>query len=132
MQILLSRRMRNLIECSATGTTNWQKRRHYGRRNVSKTTMQRFKKIIGNKLHSRKPKNQSQEMLLGCSILNRFTLLGMPNSYRVPDHIQRQESLSVATKPTEPEINESCTYESFIRRQLLWFRPILYSFHCSL
>ena len=78
-----SKRMSNLIECSAAGIMNWQKRRHYGRRNVSETAMQRYKKIIGNKLHSRKLKNQSQEMLLGCSILNRFTHLGMPNSYRV-------------------------------------------------
>jgi len=27
--------------------------------------------------------NQSKEMLLSCSIWNRFTHLGMPNSYRI-------------------------------------------------
>ena len=78
-----SKRMSNLIECFAAGIMNWQKYRHYGRRNVSETAMQRYKKIIGNKLHSRNFTNQNQEMLLGCSILNRFTHLGMPNSYRV-------------------------------------------------
>ncbi|GIU51579.1 hypothetical protein TUM4438_41740 [Shewanella sairae] len=39
-----SKRMSNLIECSAAGIMNWQKRRHYGRRNVSETAMQRYKK----------------------------------------------------------------------------------------
>jgi len=78
-----SKRMSNLIESFALGIMRWQKRRHYGRRNVSETAMQRYKKIIGNKLHSRNFSNQNQEMLLGCSILNRFTHLGMPNSFRV-------------------------------------------------
>ena len=58
-----SKRRSNLIECAAVGIMNWQKRRHYGRRNVSGTAMQRYKKIIGSKLHSRKPKNQSQQRL---------------------------------------------------------------------
>jgi hypothetical protein len=88
-----SKRMSNLIECFAAGIMNWQKCRNYGRRNVSETAMQRYKKILGNKLHSRNFSNQNQEMLLGCSILNRFTHL------ELPDHIQRQVRLSIATKP---------------------------------
>ncbi|MGR6783052.1 hypothetical protein ACU5B6_27010 [Moritella viscosa] len=75
--------MSNLIESFALGIMRWQKLRHYGRRNVSETAIQRYKKILGNKLHSRNFSNQNQEILLGCSILNRFTHLGMPNSYRV-------------------------------------------------
>ena len=43
----------------------------------------RCKTIIGLKLHSRDFENQQQEMMLAASILNRFTKLGMPNSYRV-------------------------------------------------
>ncbi|WP_240314423.1 hypothetical protein [Vibrio tetraodonis] len=45
--------------------------------------MQRYKTIIGPKLHSREFKNQQQEMVLAASILNRFTQFGMPESYRV-------------------------------------------------
>ncbi|WP_233902824.1 IS5 family transposase [Vibrio campbellii] len=77
------KRMQNLVSCTALGVMGWQKKRDYGRRNVSETAMQRYKKIIGNRLYSRKSSNQAQEMLIGCSILNRFTQLGMPNSYRV-------------------------------------------------
>lgn len=77
------KRMSNLVAFFALGDIGWQKQRQYGRRNVSETAMQRYKKIIGNQLHSRDFKNQRQEMLIGCSILNRFTHFGMPNSYRV-------------------------------------------------
>ena len=77
------KRMTNLISYFALGVTRWQRFKHYGRRNVSETAMQRYKKIIGPKLHSRKFSNQQQEMLIGCGILNRFTQLGMPNSFRV-------------------------------------------------
>ena len=56
----------------------------YGRRNVSENAMNRYKTIIGPKLHSREFNNQQQqEMMLAASILNRFTQLGMPESYRV-------------------------------------------------
>ncbi|MGF1877426.1 hypothetical protein L4D77_19160 [Photobacterium frigidiphilum] len=78
-----SKRMSNLIGCFALGIIGWQSVRQYGKRNISETAMQRYKKIVGNTLHCRKIENQSKEMLLGCSILNRFTQLGMPNSYRV-------------------------------------------------
>lgn len=38
-----AKRMSNLIECFACGIMNWQKRRHYGRRNVSETAMRGIK-----------------------------------------------------------------------------------------
>ncbi|WP_305840007.1 hypothetical protein [Photobacterium leiognathi] len=37
---------------------------------------------LGPKLHSRDFENQQQEMMLAASILNRFTQLGMSESYR--------------------------------------------------
>lgn len=77
------KRMSNLVAYMALGVTKWQKLKQYGRRNISEMAMQRYKKIIGPKLHSRNFSNQQQEMLIGCSILNRFTQHGMPNSYRV-------------------------------------------------
>ncbi|SKC34246.1 hypothetical protein CZ809_03858 [Photobacterium piscicola] len=77
------KRMSNLIGWFALGIIGWQSVRKYGKRNISETTMQCYKKIIGNSLHSREFENQSKEMLLGCSILNHFIQLGMPDSYRV-------------------------------------------------
>lgn len=52
------KRMSSLVSYFALGEITWQKRRQYGRRNVSETAMQRYKKIIGNKLHSRELTNQ--------------------------------------------------------------------------
>ncbi|OEE63605.1 hypothetical protein A147_03275 [Vibrio splendidus FF-6] len=70
--------MSNLVAYSALGP-----KKQYGKRNVSENAMHRYKTIIGPKLHSRDFNNQQQEMMLGASILNRFTQLGMPESYRV-------------------------------------------------
>ncbi|PMO91175.1 hypothetical protein BCS97_22220 [Vibrio splendidus] len=67
---------------SALGPIHWQKKQ-YEKRNVCENAMHRYKTIIGPKLHSRDFNNQQQEMMLGASILNRFTQLGMPESYRV-------------------------------------------------
>ena len=78
-----AKRMNNLVAYSALGSMRWQKIKQYGKRNVSENAMQRYKTIIGPKLHSRDFENQQQEMMLGASILNRFTQLGMPDSYRV-------------------------------------------------
>ena len=79
----LAKRMSTLVAYSALGPMRWQKVKQYGKRNVSENAMQRYKTIIGPKLHSREFDNQQQEMMLAASILNRFTQLGMPKSYRV-------------------------------------------------
>ena len=81
--INLRQNLSNLVAYSALGSMRWQKIKQYGKRNVSENAMQRYKTIIGPKLHSRDFENQQQEMMLGASILNRFTQLGMPDSYRV-------------------------------------------------
>ena len=78
-----SKRMSSLVAYSALGPMGWQKKKQYGKRNVSENAMHRYKTIIGPKLHSREFNNQQQEMMLAASILNRFTQLGMPESYRV-------------------------------------------------
>ncbi|MGB0899754.1 MAG: hypothetical protein ACPGSN_10880 [Psychrobium sp.] len=68
---------------SALGPMRRQKTKQYGKRNVSENAIQRYKTTIGPKLHSRDFNNQQQEMMLAASILNRFTQLGMPESYRI-------------------------------------------------
>ena len=77
------KRMSNLISDFVLGVTRWQRSKHYGRRNVSETAMQRYKNIIDTMLHSRKFNHQQQEILIRCDILNQFTQLGMPSSFRV-------------------------------------------------
>ena len=43
----------NIIEISALGRTGWQKRRQYGRRNLSELGVQRYQRILGNAMHAR-------------------------------------------------------------------------------
>jgi hypothetical protein len=45
--------------------------------------MQRYKRIIGNKMHSRDLVRQQNEAIIAASILNKFTAIGMPISKRV-------------------------------------------------
>ena len=75
-------RNRNLQEIKTFGRLNWQRVRNYGRRNYSELAMQRYKKILGDQLHARNLLNQKNEAMIGCSILNKMTGLGMPQSYR--------------------------------------------------
>ena len=76
------KRRSNMIERTARGALSWQKNHEYGKRNHSEMAMQRYKRIIGPRMHARKMENQEQEMMIGCGVLNRFTGLGMPQSYR--------------------------------------------------
>jgi hypothetical protein len=77
-----SQRCAHIAERSDKGKQAWQKRYRYGKRNISETGMQRYKRTFGNQLHAREMPNQRQEVMVGCSVLNRFTGLGMPQSYR--------------------------------------------------
>jgi len=72
----------NLQEIKTFGRMNWQSVRKYGRRNYSELAIQRYKKILGNKLHARELSRQKNEGMIGCGILNKMTGIGMPKSYR--------------------------------------------------
>lgn len=65
-------RNRNILEIKSYGHMEWQKRRNYGRRNYSELAIQRYKRILGNKLHARDFERQKQEAIIGCSILNKM------------------------------------------------------------
>ncbi len=75
-------RNRNIQEIKSQGRMQWQESREYGRRNISELGVQRYKRIIGDALHSRDIANQKQETMIGCGVLNKMTSLGMPKSYR--------------------------------------------------
>jgi hypothetical protein len=75
-------RNRNLQEIKTFGRINWQLVRNYGKRNYAELAIQRYKRMLGNRLHARELSRQKNEAMLGCSILNKMTSLGMPTSYR--------------------------------------------------
>ena len=54
--------------------------RKYGLQNYVELTIQRYKRIIGNKMHSRDSARQQNEAIIAVSILNKFTAIGMPIS----------------------------------------------------
>ena len=65
------------------GLKAWKQEKGYHKRSLNETVMYRFKTIFGDKLDARLIKNQQVEAKLKCQILNRFTGIGMPGSYKV-------------------------------------------------
>ena len=47
----------------------WQKLRNYGKRNRSELSIQRYKRILEERLHAREFERQKQEAIIGCSVL---------------------------------------------------------------
>ncbi len=77
-----AQRNRNLQEIKTFGRMNWQRVRNYGFRSYSELAIQRYKKILGNRLHAKDLSRQKNESMIGCGVLNKMTSLGMPASYR--------------------------------------------------
>ena len=75
-------RNQNLQDIKTFGRMHWQKIQAYGNRNISELATQRYKKILGNKMHAGKLGRQKNEAMLGCGALNKMTQLGMPASFR--------------------------------------------------
>jgi hypothetical protein len=65
------------------GKEQWKKEVSYHSRSLVETAMFRYKTILGNKMHARNFENQKVEALIGCNILNKFSRLGMPESYAI-------------------------------------------------
>jgi len=55
------------------GSGGWCKMRKYGKQNYAELAMQRYKRIIGNRMHSKDIARQKNEAIIGASILNKFT-----------------------------------------------------------
>ena len=75
-------RNRNIQEIADNGRMAWQRKRRYGQRNYSELAIQRYKRILGRAMHAREFSRQQQEFMIGCSILNKMTGLGMPVSFK--------------------------------------------------
>lgn len=65
------------------GRKKWKQQSGYHRRSLVETAMARFKRIVGPQLQARTWMRQQTEVQIGCALLNRFTQLGMPESYKV-------------------------------------------------
>ncbi len=65
------------------GLRQWKQHSGYSRRSLAETAMMRQKVIFGAGLWSRSLARQGVECRLRCALLNRFTALGMPESYAV-------------------------------------------------
>lgn len=76
-------RDRNLQRIGQVGRKQWKVESHYHRRSLAETAMFRFKTILGPNLAARTIERQKTEAAIGCLILNTFTQLGMPQSYKV-------------------------------------------------
>ena len=68
-------RNRNIRERTCYGCMGWQKLRNYGWRNRSELSIQRYKRILGERLHAREFERQKQEAIIGCSVLNKMMLM---------------------------------------------------------
>ena len=68
---------RNLREIKCYGRIKWQSDRDYGKRNQAERAIGRYKRILGNRLHSREFERQRQEAIIGCSILNKMVCISL-------------------------------------------------------
>ena len=73
----------NLRAIRKQGRSTWKEEINYHRRSLSETMMYRLKTIFTGEVSARCIENQTAELLLECSIINRFTHLGMPDSHPV-------------------------------------------------
>lgn len=65
------------------GRRLWKKEVGYHRQGRAENTFFRYKQVFGPRLHARHPLAQAVEAKLACSILNRMTEFGRPESIKV-------------------------------------------------
>jgi len=74
-------RDKNIKHIKKHGRMSWQKEVNYNDRSLVEVAVYRYKTLIGRSLRSRNRHNQETEAAIGCSIINKMTNLGMPESY---------------------------------------------------
>ncbi|MBI4215657.1 MAG: IS5 family transposase [Parcubacteria group bacterium] len=73
----------NLRYIRRKGRKQWKKDMNYHRRSLVETTMFRLKSLFTDRVTARRDSSQRVQLLLRCKVLNKMTLLGMPDSYLV-------------------------------------------------
>ena len=66
----------------AQARLGWQKESGYGRRSLVKTTMGRYKALIGPRLRARSLAGQRTKAAVGVAVLNRLLNTARPNCVR--------------------------------------------------
>ncbi len=79
----LIQRNQAVKEIEEHGSKQWKIEQGYHKRSLNEVVMFRYKKIFSGELDARKIENQKTEVRLKCDILNKFTRIGMPDSYKV-------------------------------------------------
>jgi hypothetical protein len=74
---------RNVRSIRQLGRREWHKQSGYSHRSMVENTVYRYKTILGGDMRSRGLAGQRVEVQLGCKILNRMALFGMPDSCKV-------------------------------------------------
>lgn len=76
-------RDRNVAAAKRLGLKKWKKESGYHERSLVECAFFRLKTLFGDKLRSRELYRQAVEAFVRCRAMNRMTLLGMPDSYKV-------------------------------------------------
>jgi len=79
----MKERNRNVLSIRELGRREWHKQSGYSQRSMVENAIYRYKTILGRDMRSRGLSGQRVEVQLGCKILNRMALFGMPDSYKV-------------------------------------------------
>jgi hypothetical protein len=76
---------RNLIlrQIAARERSGWKVLSGYTRQSIAENTMFRFQQLFGGRLWARGLATQHSEAVVKCSVLNRMTQLGMPETVRI-------------------------------------------------
>lgn len=77
------RRRRFVQRIHDVGRTQWKQESGYHRRSIVETTMNRWKRIFGDRVKSRTLDRENTDVHIQARILNIFTALGMPQSIRM-------------------------------------------------
>ncbi|MDR1645919.1 MAG: hypothetical protein LBS05_08915 [Tannerellaceae bacterium] len=65
------------------GLAAWKEKEKYHRRSLNEVVMFRYKTIFTGEFKARKIENQTTEVKLKCMLLNKFTGIGVSDSYKV-------------------------------------------------
>ena len=76
-------RNRILQQIAVHGPAAWRALSGNTRQSIAENTMFRFKRLFGGRLWARNLETQRTEAVVKCSVLNRMTQLGMPETIRI-------------------------------------------------
>ena len=76
----LRQRNQHIKSIDEDGVLAWRRKSGYYRQSEVENMFFRYKKLIGNELRARGENSRRVESVIACNILNRFKLLGSPQS----------------------------------------------------